>query len=525
MQTSIEDAHWDTCNIESMERAEALATVERVAIGNALMGHPVTRYVRRCPFEDCSRYPAISESYVSLSKLILGKAPRKGESRTADRTDSPNLIWSLPGQRKPSDSSGCGVFRSSDKDIPLKMCLSDPKDFIKAVGNHCGSLRCRNCMNYAAMQAGVRIEDRIMTPADIRGRKTGEWLHPKHWAISPPQDWMKGIAQRSDHFSALVDDLVNLLPAFGFQCGVLVFHPWRLSDDGSRWIFSPHFHAVGYGFFQNNVLRNALAIADRRAGGIWYDNGSTDSWVFNQIHAGEEMRSIRHTIGYIMTHVGLGSYDHAVDWDDAFEDILIPPEPGKGTRRVAKSIDPFIYQTDWRSTGCYAEHLEEVDWTDWTESRISGSIPTYRMFGDVNSVRVVSRYFEYTERKCPVCGDTIGLFHSIRDHDPEPVIYRRSSTIRCMKEDKELVTGEWMSRSRDFMDSGYTQLDFAMSIPQCSTPETKGIQSYDPAFTPDQRAERRDRCIVYVPSSRGRGLDPLIVTKEEARRMRAEGVI
>lgn len=70
------------------------------------------------------------------------------------------------------------------------MCTSDPRDFMKAVGNHCGSLRCRNCMNYAAMQAGVRIEDRIMTPSDIHGRRTGEWESPKHWAISPPPTGM-----------------------------------------------------------------------------------------------------------------------------------------------------------------------------------------------------------------------------------------------------------------------------------------------------------------------------------------------
>ena len=526
MQLQIDDYRYDAGNIRALREAEAIAKVEDIAISAALMSHPITRYVRRCPAEDCSRYPALRGSDVSLAKEILGRRPRRGETRKADRTDGfANMTWSLPGQDRSSKSSHCGAFRSADTNrVPLKMCLADPHDFMKAVGSHCGSLRCHNCMNYAAMQAGVRIEDRIMTPIDIRGRKDDVWDTPKHWAISPPQDWMRSIAQRSDHFSGLVDDLVSLLPAYGFYCGVIVFHPWRLSDDSSRWIFSPHFHAVGYGRFDNMGLRRDLAKVDLRLH-LWDDDGQSSSWVFNQIHAGEEMRSIRHTLGYIMTHVGLGSFHHEVDWDEEVGDLLIPVESGTGTRRIARTISPILYGADWRQTGCYAEHLDEVDWLDWTEDRLTGQVPTYRMFGEVSKVRVVDRYYERVVRTCPVCGERIGLFHSIKDHDPKPVEYKRNSTIRCMAEDLDTVRGYWASKGESFQDSGYTILDFARSVPLCSTPETKGIQEYEVSKTMEERARSRDRCLVYVPSEKGIGLDPMVVTRAEARRMRAEGII
>lgn len=67
--------------------------------------------------------------------------------------------------------------------------------------------------------------------------------------------------------------------------------------------------------------------------------------------------------------------------------------------------------------------------------------------------------------------------------------------------------------------SGYTKLDFAMSVPQCSTPETKGVQTLESGETMDQRRDLGDRCLVYVPSATGQDLDPMVVTRDEARRI------
>lgn len=336
---------------------------------------------------------------------------------------------------------------------------------------------------------------------------------------------MRRIVQRSDTYIGLLDDLVRLLPAYGFHTGCIVFHPWRLSGDGTLWEFSPHFHAVGYGMFDNNRLRRDLASADASAGGIWNDDGKGESWVFNQIHAGEEMRSIRHTLGYIMTHVGIGSFHHSVDWIDEADRISIPIEPGGGTQQVARAIDPLQYSVDWRSTRYYGEHPEEVDWVEWTKHVLTCELQSYRVFGKANRQRVVSRYQEFVTRTCPDCGADIALFRGFLDRNPEPVRYQRMSVIRCMDDDFDTVSTYWKDNGERFRDSGYTQLDFAMSVPQCSTPETKGTQTLEANETVDQRRERRDRCLIYLPSIHGQGLGPKVVTRDEARRLRAAGII
>ena len=172
MMTTLEefDGGRDSAMIEALESAQQLADdisiIEKQAISNALMTHPVTRFVLHVRVQS-TLYPAISDSYHGLYKLIFGRKARQDRHlRNCDRTDRPNMVWSLPGHES---KTGCGVFRSNGN-LPVKMCTNDPKHYMRAVSNHCGSIRCRNCMNYTAMMAGVKIEDRICTPPDIKGQ-------------------------------------------------------------------------------------------------------------------------------------------------------------------------------------------------------------------------------------------------------------------------------------------------------------------------------------------------------------------
>lgn len=507
----------DEAAIAALERADDLARTARIledaAIRAALMTHPVTKFVLSAAVQD-TKYPAISDSYHGLFKLITGKTARTNRhARNADGTDVPNMVWSLPGQNR---KTACGVHRSNSGELAVKMCTEEPKHYLKAVSSHCGSLRCRNCMNWTAMLTGVNLEERICTPADIIGRKTGFYDVPKHWAISPPQEWFKRIMQRSDHFSALVDDLVKLLPAFGFYAGVLVVHPWRLSEDGSEWIFSPHFHAVGYGRFDNMGLRAALRFADSRAGGIWNDDGQSESWVFNQIHPDEELKSVRHTIGYIMTHAGIGTFDHDVDWIDAADRISIPIESGKGTAaQRAKTIKPYMIEGDaWKDNNFWPEHLDEFDWLKWTEDQCTGSIPVYRVFGKVSKVRTVCDFKERVPRVCPDCGAPVGRFDSVLSLQWEPVMYERSSKIRAMSDDVDKAREELDLKRDDLQSVGLDILDAAQKVACCSTPETKGLQEMQRLKTPDEKAARFDRKVAYVPSRYGQGWDPVILSSE-----------
>lgn len=507
------DEKRDSAMIAALERAEQMAedisVIEKQAISNALMTHPVTRFVLHSRVES-TMYPAISGTYHGLFKIIFGRRANPDRHlRNCDRTDRPNMVWTLPGR---TVKVGCGVFRSNGN-LPVKMCTNDPRHYMRAVSNHCGSIKCRNCMNWSAMMSGVRIEERICTPPDIKGRKTGTYDQPKHWAISPPQEWLKSIMQRSDHFSALTDDLVKLLPAFGFYSGVLVCHPWRLSEDTQEWIFSPHFHAVGYGRFDNMGLRRRLAETDSEAGGIWDDDGKENSWVFNQIHPGEQIRSVRHTIGYIMTHAGIGSFDFDPDWTDAADRISIPSVKD-GNSDVAKVFTPLMVQgTGWRECGFWPEHLDEFDWLKWTEDQCSSECSMYRCFGEVNKQRVFCDYKDRVPRVCPECEYPISRFENVTSCQCEPVMYNRSSKIRVMKEDYDIVREVLSPHIEDLAVVGLDVLDAAMAVPQCSTPETKGLQDLQRLHTPNEKTERYDRKIAYVPWREG-GWIPVVMTRD-----------
>lgn len=499
----------------------AFATIEREAILSAMMTHPITRFVQRVPAAS-TMYPAISGGYVNLTYAITHKRTRTAPRSADQNHQRPNMVWSLPGQ---SRSPGCGVFRTNGA-LPVKMCVDDPKHFMKAVSNHCGSIRCRNCMNYVSMMAGVTIEDRICTPADIAGRKSGFYDKPRHWAVSPPQDWMKRIAQRSDTFSGLVDDLCRLLPLYGMYAGAIVFHPWRLSEDASLWEFSPHFHVVGYGKLDNMRLRADLAKVDDLLG-IWGDDGRSESWVLNQIHPDEDIESVRHTFGYILTHVGIGSFDFDNDWIDDADRISIPVERASGTSERAKTLPPSVeYGDNWKFYRYYAEHLDQFDFVEWSKKCCTSQVPTYRVFGSVTRVRTVSDYKERMPRMCPECGQPVGRFEGVHSLTYETVMYDRSSKIRAMRDDVGTVSEVFSDLSEDARNQGRTLLDLAMAVPQCSTPETKGLQDLEHLRTPDERVSALDRVVAYVPSVHYKsGFDPVVLTRRQYDAWRRTGLL
>ncbi len=510
------DAVRDRVFIDAEARAEALAVIEGIAAVNAMAAHPISRYVKEVPAERSDRYPAISENYHSFHKRIFGRKAKAETRRNSDLIDYgvPNVIWSLPGQ---SESDGCGVRRSPSGRIPVKVCSDNPKDFLKAVSNHCGRLKCAKCMNLTALQTGVKIEDRICTPADIRGRFSGDYARPKHWVVSPPQEWIKMICQNSRSFSALVDDLISLLPAYGFDCGVIVFHPWRLNEKGDLWEFSPHFHVVGFGFFNNEQLRKDLESLPEFSGG--------QHWVFNQIHSGEEIRSVRHTLSYILTHAGIGNYQYDKDVFDIVDDLTMPPEARNGgSVEKVRTIPRFEYETKGaEECRYYGEIPEDFDWLSFIKDSMTATLPVYRYFGSVNKLRIVARHSEYVQRRCPECGADIVLKNDFSQCECEPVRYLRRSTVRCFKDDIDLIRGYLAEHGSVFNSQGHSILDFGMSVPQCSTPETKGLQEYESDKTVEQRRAQRDKCIIYIPSKRyGQGLDPVVISKSDLRTKRKE---
>ena len=543
------DRERDRSYINSLSKAAELAEMEDLAIETALKSHPVTPYVLELPFQSSSMYPAISEKHiVNLFNGLLGKRLRK--SRKGDVLHFPFVHWSLPGRDlSRQKSSGCGVFRSSSGDVAVTACTNNKKDYIRAVSPHCWSLSCPNCMNSTALKKSVGCESKIVAPMDIHMRKTGQKDKFKHWALSPPQEWMKKVMQRADTFQSVYKNMMQIAELYGVKGGCMLFHPWRLNKEGDEWIISPHFHVIGYGRWDNMRMRRDLQDLDSRYG-IWNDDGRSESWIVENIHPDEEMKSVRHTVGYVMTHIGLGNYQRDVDISTMDEDLVIPIQRNdkgfvelKPRPIIMRSYDWDTWNSLTRRISLYPDvdhasenfpydffidplefpHNLDVNFENFAIEKLIGQMRSIRYFGSVTKIRNFDVYTEKKIRTCPECGSELGRYGSIHSCSYLPAEYVHKSPIRVMREDIDAVSGFWSEYQKEYSSEGLTVLDFAMSIPQCSTPETAGLSKYDPEKTPEENKIIRGKRLIYVWSEHGWGVDPMVVTAQEEAELRKHG--
>ena len=506
------DCTQDGLYVSAFEQAVAVSELKSIAIEAALREHPVTASVLRGKCEPSCMHPAISDTYQSIAGRK--KNTRRRSSKVFEGPEEiPFISWSLPMQEK---GEQCGIIRSDVKDITFKGCTRDPTEYSKALVNHCWRLACANCGNSTALRMGIRAEQKVTAPIDIIHRKTGILRPFKHWVISPPQEWISRIVQRADHFTEFYDDLVKLVRQYGMDNGLVVFHPWRWSTPTTEWVFGPHFHIVATGRVDNGAMRDYL------------DGLGFGGWVIKQVHSGEAVRSVRHTVAYLLTHAGLGTYTHSVNWDDEAEDLLHPIYK-KGVQEFYKTISKYDYDFDYEATGLMDEHLDRVDWTEWAVRSVTAKFQAIRYFGLCNKTRILGIHAERVPSVCPVCGEAVGLYHSISDHDPEPVEYYRKSTVRIMAEDFDEVSSYYNDNREALEASGNTLLNFAMGVPQCSTPESMGVQIYQSKTTVADRATshefRSGLTVVYdiMPYGGDTPLymyKPVIIPKSQASEFR-----
>ncbi|MFA6728157.1 MAG: hypothetical protein WCS17_08090 [Prevotella sp.] len=531
--------------LSALYKGADIARINGLAIETAMQSHPVTSYVRDLPFESYELYPAKSGTYQSIIGL------KKPKVRNSEKIDSgiPNMFWTLPARdTKKLENGNCGVVSSIFcRDIPMNSCSLNKDHFSKAIGNHCWSMRCPVCMNSTVMKAGVKAEQKILAPGDLYERKTGTKLKIGHWQISPPQKWLQHIMQNSSDFMRFYDDLIEILKQNGIRGGAIVFHPWRLSDiyqtinhvqtgnfkEGlpefllaenhidlkweyrnleHYWRFGPHFHFIGYGHFTDTEeFRSSMAKLDKI--GNWGEDGQEETWVVKKIHPSEEIDSVRHTISYLLTHAGLGSYYYENNWDLDGEDLIIPSKV-EGNSVKAKEEPMSIHKSLDPNEQNYLEDYSNFDFVKWTEDRMYAQIPSIRYFGIVNDTRILGIFKEKKQNICPCCGSVINMYRGVCDCSPEPSLFMRESKIRVSKTDYDFMS-EYVTQHTEIAKNGLSLLDFAINVPQCSTPETMGVQDYDPNITPIQRSIKNDRCLIYVDSITGQGLDPKIVSRKD----------
>jgi hypothetical protein len=285
--------------------AEELREFRSAAIDFAFRSHPVSLFVLRSEAEDFYKHPAISEK-----RLFC---PQGGGSLLDGPCDG-YVDWSLPGHDPGVPARmGCGFVRSDRSDLPVTACVENKDHYAKAKRSHCWMMSCPLCFNDACLRGGARIEKRLVAYADISRRKGFAVPRLKHWQLSPPQRMAVASCLTVSGFTRLSSDAIGVMKEYGMTGGLSVFHPFRLqkseSWDPSRegspycnwvWRVGPHFHFIGYGFLDTERFREDHG---------WSDPGSDASetgWVLKQIHPREEIRSVRQTVGYLLTHAGIG---------------------------------------------------------------------------------------------------------------------------------------------------------------------------------------------------------------------------
>jgi len=376
-------------------------------------------------------------------------------------------------------------------------------------------------MNPSALKKSVQIETKVVAPVDIHRRKTGHEVFMKHWAVSPPQSWLKSIVQRADHYQLLFDDLIFLLKHYGLDGGCVLFHPWSLSADRSAWNFHPHFHVVGHGYLDNMRLRSDLAGIDAMHN-LWFDDGKEESWVIKQIHPDDKMRSIRYTFAYILTHAGLGKFGYDNDWELDADDLIIPAELA-GNKKTVKLESKHVHDASRSDEQLWRENYSAFDWIQWTKERCSADLPVYRYFGSSLRTRVLGIYSDRRVRSCPVCGKDLIRKSSISSPGFVPAEYVHKSKIRVLRSDFDEVSTYWNANQEAFSLQGLSVMEFAMNVPHCSSPETSGMSVHRPSVSVDDRAVSHNRVLVYLWAEDGFGLDPVIVDRSELDALRKSG--
>lgn len=207
--------------------------------------------------------------------------------------------WALPGH---GDSySDCGHFW-------MKGCLDvgfheqariDGVDvvgkvYVKVVKRTCLRAECPICYEKWAGKQAHRIEYRLASYR-ISGK-------PIHLIVSPPARlWGMDLIE----LRRLSYKIAKNVRFLGGSC---IFHPFRQVESTKKWFFSPHFHAIGYGWIQGVK-----------------ENYERTGWIVK--NAGVR-KSVGATALYQLSHAGIHKHHHTVTWfgNLAYNKLRVVPE-------------------------------------------------------------------------------------------------------------------------------------------------------------------------------------------------------
>lgn len=217
-------------------------------------------------------------------------------STPASGTPSKHFLYKLfRSGTGPRTRDTCGAIRTW-------YACSSPEHHAPFVHHEsCGKLSCPICYRSASSRSAHRAEDRVLGMLDAY-RDAGVILgRIRHVEFSvDPTLWTPDLVT-SDGATSLWRAFQSAYASCASRAGgCVVLHLWRRKHlDGSTcdhkacslqhtWVWGPHFHFVGWGFFENSARFH------KRTG-----------WAYKTIDDGGYVRSVYKTVSYELTHSAL----------------------------------------------------------------------------------------------------------------------------------------------------------------------------------------------------------------------------
>lgn len=189
----------------------------------------------------------------------------------------PTAGWQLPGQ---------GIAYWNCGQFTVKGCLEHNPGYFKKFKRNCGRASCPICYRSWLVKATDKVVKRIEA-----GKPGGRSRKPIHVTASPPVN-VRALLLTKKGYLKHRRLAITLLKEAGLFGGVLIYHPYR-ETDLKKWYFSPHFHAICYGWV--------------KAVDVFYRTG----WVIKNHLV---RRDIGATAFYQLSHAGVKSGHHVVSW-------------------------------------------------------------------------------------------------------------------------------------------------------------------------------------------------------------------
>ena len=237
--------------------------------------------------------PSDEGEFVRAKRSPLAKGGRTVQVRgvlrgilpIAKSTTSKLGDWSLPGHGFAYSDCGEFGFRGCLNVEAHRNARIDGVDvvgkvYVKGYRRSCGRAECPICYEKWGSKEAHRIEHRFKY-------WRGKYRRAIHVVFSSPAKDLEL------DYPKLRRRLYGIAKKVGLMGGSVIFHPFRQME-GKRWVLSPHFHVLGFGW----ICR------------VREVNAETD-WVVKNVGV---RKSVYATAMYQLSHAGVHPKRHTVTW-------------------------------------------------------------------------------------------------------------------------------------------------------------------------------------------------------------------